>query len=1041
MTQRTRRVWWCVFVASVLWLAAPVEAQTTRYVCNSPSAGACAAGSPGYSTLSAAYSAAAAGDTIRLTAGETHTGSTTLTLKSGCTTWDCIIITTTATSGDLPPAADRPCPTGLDGDLLDQCTPNVDLALYPRLQGTQTAGFDNDPIIYISQGAIGITIDKVLLTNNYRGGGVSIRIGSGDAVQNMRAEQPAFIKVNQVVFDYRTYHPYWGQRRAIEIHAKDTAITRNYMEWANQPGASADASPIWCHNGEGPWTIEDNWISGGTYSFMCGGERFSIWTQGVITGTPTSTSATLNWSAGLNTEGDCPFVGQRVAIRVNSAASLVYPVVTGVSNCTATSADITFAAVSGTIDVPGDFRFGMVPGDNAARVGGATDGITVRYNTFFRNPVWRSNPIIPSPSGFAVSDTSGDLASGTYSCRAIARITAQGDIVVSAPTAAQDVVVTTGGISWSVTSLHSDIAYRVFCTNSGGTSYFWDFGVGATSGTITVITPTNTGTPAATGTAWRFRFGFEIKAAMDLLFEGNVVWNIWTGATGGAASILIKTTVQGGTNSTNTPWLETRSPRIYNNVVRSGARVFAASCIEYDNSGNNILFRPFGVTGLHVKNLLYYDMSTTLYGGSGTTGFYLAAGCSNTTIEHVTGDQTSGFTLEPDGHISTSRYLSNGFVFKNNLLTRASSAIKASGFTEGIISLDSTEGVNAAGGGTYDVTYNVWGNQVSGPTSGWYPNQGVTSPVGNVFTAYATWQALFTAGTSNTIAGYKLADGSPYATAASDGTALGVQDIDALNLLALRALSGIGEIDEEEPPVVDDDPFGPGPTRFYLSRVAAEVTPTVSTGFNRTGSLAWFRTDSAPSGSIMAERPVSVGTATNPETHALAGFVSRRLLAQVISGTVACQVRGRTNNVDHHPTPALAIYLVDELATTIKATLLAPVASDTLASPPAFLASGSINRNRSCLDAADATDIALTQATSVEGDRLLFVLGAKDHSTSSASVTIVVGDDASTDLDPADTGSTPNNPWVEIEDGIRFVDPDMGGPLPLSRLGIRLTTN
>lgn len=1017
---------WILLLFAVLLGPLSVDAAAqSRYVCTTPVSGACDGNSPGYSTLQSAVTAAVAGDTIYVTAGQTFTDSVELPAKAGCSTWDCIIITTSTTMGLIPPAGDRACPE--DEDAVDEgaCEANLDPALYPTVRATHVLASSNEPALYVQSMAdnYGWTFRRIRVTNGFNGGGVGIRVGTSDTgVQNTRAEQPAYITIDQVYFDYDTDHPYWGQRRAIECHSGAIRITNNYIQGVNHPSSGTDAQAIWCHNGEGPYVITNNWIRGATYGFLVGGEAFGIRTLATVTGTPTTTTASLTWSAGVNPTGDCPFIGQRLAIEVDGQTGLEWPTVTDVDNCVSGAADVTWTpALSGTIDNPGKVSWGVTPGDNALRAGGATYGLEFRQNAISRRLAWRNAAIIPAPTSPAASNASGSLSSATYSVQVVAVATMQGVVINSAPSEAVDVVVSSGGIAWSVDAMHADVTFRVYYSTGGTTRM-----TTATSNSGTVTAAGTITTVPSSGTQRRWKNLFEIKALIKPLVEQNYFFNSWSAAAGDGTAIWWKATNQEATDLTpnannNTPWVQNQEGIFRDNVIRSVPKAFKVSGQEFENGF--AVYRPIGTYGLRVSNILIYDHSTTTYGGSGGSAFYFGASCSDCSVEHVTVDSTAGVGLLPDSQASSSRYLSNGFTFKNSLMTRpGGGGIKASGIAEGLASINGAEGT---GGGAYDVGYILWGNQASGPSSSTqgYPNHNVSSPVGNVFTAYATWQAIFQDATANTVLGYKLDDESPYLTAASDGGPLGVEDIDQLHLYMLAALSGLAEIDPEDPPPVDEDPYGPGPTRFYLSRQASEITPTITTGFDKVTSLAWYQTAPNRKSTSMAEATVSVGTATNPEFHALGGFLSEPLLEQVISGTLSCQVRGRTNNVDHHPTVAIAAYIVNADATVIKHTLLAPTASDTLASPPAFLASGSVNRNRSCHDPADdGLEIALTQGSAEEGDRLLFVVGAKDHSTSSASATAVFGDNSEIDLDPSDTGSTANNPWVQITDSVRFLE-------------------
>jgi hypothetical protein len=1019
------RIW--LLAAALLLAAAQSGAQTSRYVC--AAGDATCGGTPAYSTLSAAITAAAASDTIYLKSGETFTGNFTLPVKTGCTTYDCITITTLFSGAPtLPAAGDRICPTGSDAITEGYCTSNIDPDILARIQPTQVSGSQNEPAILLGAGAVGWSIKLVRMTNGMFGSGVSVRVGqSSSSVQPNRAAQPSFTTIDQVYFDYDTYHPYWGQKRAIELQSKAAKVTNNYIEGSDQPSSAGDGSAILMYSGEGPYTITNNWLRGGTEIVMSMGDTPQIRTTATWSGTPTTTSGTLTWGAGLTPNGDCPFVGQVIVPSVNGATAREYVTVATVSNCTATTADVTWSpAISGTLDTPGDVRWGVVPGDCALMASPCSQGILFEYNVVSRNLAHKAASIIPEPTTLSATGNTGggSLADGAWSVYVSARMSSQGQTINSGAVGPVTATVgASGTISWSVAAMHADVTtYRVTYTLDGTTFYYTDFSTN--SGTVTAATTTTTTPP--TGTSRRYKALFELKGAIDALITHNYFFNSWNASAGDGTAFWIKAVNQAASlalpsANNNHPWMENRDSVFEENVVRGVTKFFKVSGWEYEN--NNAYYKPVGTSGLIVRNMLAFDVTTVTYGGSGASGIQINNGCSACTFEHLTLDVTTSFALEPNSAANRDNVLSDGFTFRNNMLVRnaTSGGIKASGIAEGTLSISGAEGTN---GGAYTVNRNVWGNRASGPTSGAYPEHNTASPVGNVFVAYdTTWKAQFDNYESATILGYVLDAGSAYLTAASDGGPIGVTDIATLNDDMTKALSGLGTVDPMDPP--PDDPGGIGPTRFYFSsQLWTGAIPTLQDNWNTTAAQTVYHLSNAPANTPIAASLAAVSTATTPEFHVTGLHISRELTAQTIGGTVKCQIRGRESAAGMDATLAIGLYVITPVG-AVRGVLLAPTAADTLTAANELFVTTGTSRNRACRDATESASITLTPVAVQEGDRLVIVTGCRDASTSTTSTcTLVYSDNVETDLIEGDTDvASPDNPWVEIGDGILFVEP------------------
>lgn len=763
------------------WSIPDIFTGTTRWVCADAANDTCG-GQPDYATFSSAITAATCTDIIRLKANETFTGNFTLTDKNSGA-YCPILITTTATSGTLPTPGQRLIPTGAVCITEGYCTANTDPTLLPKIRGTQTSGSQNLPAILWAAGANGWVLHLLEIQNNFNGSASAIRVGQNTlADQPNRASQPDNAIVDQVFWNLDGPHPYWGQKRAIELHSKLGILTNSYIQGANS--SDTDSNTVWGNNGEGPFLISNNWIRGTTEQIITGGDKPHQSVIARVTGTPTVDGASLTWGSELNPLGDCPFVGQPIAVSHTGATNRAHPFVTSVTDCTATTATVTWApSMSAVPDNPGDVRWGVIPGNCAYRTTAPCGrGAIIQYNQMSRDLAWRVAGIVPTPTNPVVTaGAGGSLAADTYDIRIAARLTSQGQAVTSAATdAVTRTVGASGSVAWSVDAGHADITtYRVYLTASGTTRYT-DFA--SNSGTVTAD-----GTIGSVEVAedWQLKNIFEIKLSVDFLVRYNDMFNSWATAAGDGNAMWIKATNQQATSvNNNHPWAENTGTVIEYNVVRSTPAFFKSNGWEFENGTN--YSRPRGTHGLIVRNNLGYDISNITYGGSGADSFFLGSGCNLCTFVHNTVDFTgNGFTIEPDGSNNSQLFLTD-FVFKDNMVTRRNSSggIKGAGVAEGTATLNSTEGCNCSG--LYTFTNNIFGNSASGPNPVSQPY-----PDGNTFTPYATWQSQFTTPGGGSIEAYELAVASAYNDAGTDGHDIGVENIPLLAAEIAKTRTGI----------------------------------------------------------------------------------------------------------------------------------------------------------------------------------------------------------------------------------------------------------
>jgi GDP-mannose 6-dehydrogenase len=240
---------------------------------------------------------------------------------------------------------------------------------------------------------------------------------------------------------------------------------------------------------------------------------------------------------------------------------------------------------------------------------------------------------------------------------------------------------------------------------------------------------------------WSVKNLFELKDARRVLVEGNLLENNWPDAQNGFAVLFTVRNQDGGA-----PFSTVEDVVFRANVVRRSA------------NGVNILGRDdarAGASGptrrVEIRDNLFADIGGAV--GAGTL-FQLTAGAADVRIEHNTALH-SGNVITADGAASP------GFVFRDNLVRHNAYGIFGSG-----------AGVGAAALRVYFPGAEVRRNVIAGGHAEDYPPD-------NFFPPALDGVLVVERGAA------RLAPGSAYATAASDGHAVGA-DPDAI-AAALRA--------------------------------------------------------------------------------------------------------------------------------------------------------------------------------------------------------------------------------------------------------------
>ncbi len=220
-----------------------------------------------------------------------------------------------------------------------------------------------------------------------------------------------------------------------------------------------------------------------------------------------------------------------------------------------------------------------------------------------------------------------------------------------------------------------------------------------------------------------------------------------------------------------------------------------------------------------------------------------------------------------------------------------------------------------------------------------------------------------------------------------------------------------------------------GQTRFYLQNPA---TPAfVISNYPIANLTAWSDTlvvGAEPGHSTMTTVPqVTAMSATPNELDAgttdsclTAIFISQPIAAQTISGTVKGQIRAQEDASTDNATVALALVVVSNNCDTLRGVLLETSASDnTGATPPEMVVTPTTATNRQFQDGAENTSLTLSSVTTYAGDRIAAYLGFREtRNSSTATATLVFGDDGAADLAEDNTDTDADNPWFEFSQTI-----------------------
>lgn len=212
-------------------------------------------------------------------------------------------------------------------------------------------------------------------------------------------------------------------------------------------------------------------------------------------------------------------------------------------------------------------------------------------------------------------------------------------------------------------------------------------------------------------------------------------------------------------------------------------------------------------------------------------------------------------------------------------------------------------------------------------------------------------------------------------------------------------------------------------TRLYFSRLAtAPATPSSwSTGWNTTATANTRKLLASKAGFAETVNTLTAtGTTTDGHFVAHTRFISDKLTAQTISGTVkgqaACRAAGGGGPLN---TTAIGIKVIKP-DNSDRGVLLAVTGSDQAATPPQWDSSNEVNRQFQ--DVSENTSISLSSLGVSAGDRIVVELGFYQINGTTGNHSIeICASNARSDLGENNTDNTDLDPWIEFSDDIVFL--------------------
>lgn len=708
-----------VFVA----VAAVASAQTItaqRYVCAAGDSSC--GGTPAYSTIQAAINAAVSGDIICLKKSETFEQGTVELVDKGNLASPIIIRSCAADS--LLPAAGVRITTAY----------NAQLPIWK-------SDTDNTSAVSADPAAQDYIIRFIRFQADPDSTGDIIRLGVNNSSYDTVADQPDNITLDRIIVEGDTIR---GSSRGLAMNGKNLSVTNSYFTKLNT--RSADGQSIFMAQGEGPFTITNNYFDSSTEQVLVGGADPTLKTTATVKSSPapTSTVFTLeNFTNGDITSMNMA-IGRLVSVMIGTTAEH-----SKVTNITGNQLTVS-PAFSSAPATGASVRWGIVPND-----------VTIERN-YFTRPTGYYLPIMATPTNVgAVADTSsGSLAAGTYCYRVNAIAPGYDDLNTYSTAAAEKcaTLTATGKVTVTWTAVSSATKYRVYGRVSNGQNMYWE----VTAPTVTYADTGTAGTASSvpSGSTNFFKNSLELKAGINVTIRYNIFeYNRELDKQDGHA-VVIKTVNQSGTAE----FTETKNVLFEQNVMRHHAGCFKFSSAE-PGSGSTLGDRPAPIEAVTVRDNLCYDIGGQWGSAPSTAISDYSLAMVDLTFENNTMMAVS-HAIEFDKHALTGTN-----IIRNNIWPSTTNGIKGPSLAKGSATLTAF-GIDS-----------FLNNVVAGASTSGYPattiNPTQTELVTN-FTEYG--------GTD--ITDYALVSGSSLLTAATDGGAVGA-DIAALASAVAGVVEGV----------------------------------------------------------------------------------------------------------------------------------------------------------------------------------------------------------------------------------------------------------
>lgn len=456
----------------------------------------CASGC-GYTTVQAAVTAAAAGDTILLEEGATFTEDVSLPVKTGAGAGAQVTIRTGVNSSGAvqdtsryPGTNIRVCPSGYSVDDYS-CTGKageMPLTRYATIKPATNNAYAIRTANTGSGTAVSYyTLQWLRVIPNAFAGNSLIGITNETAAAN---DDPSLRLPNNITIDRMII----GQQETAQfrgIQADGNSITVKNSHFTIQ--SSGEGQAYWANTSIGPLTVENNYLCCAAEDFLTGGDGTTIRPAFTVQASPAPTTTVFTLSAATNL-----YVGKSMAVHQQSRAVSTMSIATESLVTTTTAHGYSVGQQAWFSGVTG---CSLANGTNGSHV-----IMTVPSATTFTIKAWRTGGSVCA---------SGAGSGGTVVVRASAEITAlSGNQVTVTPalpyTPIAGEVVETSVVINGLTVRYNYMTHPIVwkTTNPNG---------------------------------WQIKNTFEMKQGINAVVEYNTIENAWQGGQSGPCNLFTAT--------------------------------------------------------------------------------------------------------------------------------------------------------------------------------------------------------------------------------------------------------------------------------------------------------------------------------------------------------------------------------------------------------------------------------------------------------------------------------------------------------------------